>query len=191
MVRTLLLPLTLTLGCGEPCGTSSFYLNGGERWLAYEPCGDYGSFGSHFTDVGFTSLYISPDGGDVDAYADFVYALTPATELVFLTEHLQVGMVMDTRHLAGTGFHDPSASGVSPTVQDYSTGVVEVLEGPRDGDGQELEWRLSWNVSFGPLGDGYGEGYQHHVGEDWVGFDPALWAWEDSGHGGARPPDAP
>lgn len=187
-------------GCGyRECGTLTYWTaavdprfdEDGDQYLdLIEACGaDYGSFGSHFPDAGLTQLLVDWSRWDTGESTALAYDYLTATEILFRTDHLVKGEVIGMEGLGGMGFHKPAGSFDSPTVTwALTAGEIEVLDGPRSGDFDAEEYKLRFTLTIGAPDAAAPRGYQKHEAEDWVAFDPALWAWDAPGHA-APPPD--
>lgn len=151
----------LLAACGyRTCGTLEYWTlevdpqfdEDGDGYIdLIEACkADYGSFASDFPDVGFSSLLIDSSQWDMTDAVDVAYDYLPGTEIVFLTEHLAVGEVMGMEQLAGYGFHIPE--GVSwGTVYSWGLydGHIEVLDGPREGTVDGVDYKLRFDFIVG------------------------------------------
>ena len=187
-------------GCGyRECGSLQYWTNAvdprfdvdGDQYIdLIEACSaDYGSFGSHFTDAGLTQLLIDWSRWDTAESSALSYDYLTSTEILFRTDHLVIGEVMRMDQLGGQGFHKPAGSFDSSTITEPLTaGEIEVLDGPREGTFDAVEFKLRYAFTIGTPSELQPKGYQVHEGEDWVAFDAALWAWDTAGHP-APPPD--
>jgi hypothetical protein len=183
--------LTLLLaGCvPSDCGYDSYWVGGDSYVQLQQECSSIGgSFGFHFANAPVSTILFEGTTGDVGSDVGLILDLTPATRLFFRTDHLEVGTRLDMTQLAGTGLHDPSASGALPVEAPLVYGVVEVLAGPRTRDGND-EYRLSWNLTYGELAEPHAQGFQRHVGETWIDFGISPTSWNPGEAGQVAPPD--
>ena len=189
-MRTMWLGVGAMLGltaCGEPCGTSRYWLNGGNEVVAYEDCAVPLSFARTYSNAPYVTLNIGSGYDDLEESIELTRALTPGTQVVFLEEHLVADTVIGIDKLAGFGFHDPSATGDFPVEQPLGGGTLSITGGPRGSN--DTEWRFSWNVWIGELGEPTPGGFQSHAGEVWIDVQPSVVDWDHDGPW-AAPPDA-
>ncbi|MEZ4317988.1 MAG: hypothetical protein R3F61_10810 [Myxococcota bacterium] len=178
----------LVAACGEPCGESRYWVYGDDYVTRYETCSSIGgSFGLSYANAPYTIFLLDGSSGDVSSSTSFALDYTPATRIVFGTDHLVSGEVMDMRHLGGTGFHDPTGTGQLPVEKPLTFGVIEVLDGPRE-RGDRVEYELDWDLTIGELAEPHQGGFQRHVGTTWIHFDTHPSFWEEGVD--TPPPDA-
>jgi hypothetical protein len=175
-------------GCGyAPCGTVQLWTGtsrdarfdrDGDGYLdLIEGCGAMaGSNGANYRN-GLSWLDLTMDLWDLKDAVAVSSDYLPTTVLVFRTELLSKGRVLDASMVGGGGWHKPDACGSAciATTWPVTDVRLEVLDGPLStGDPEYVEWRLRWDVTVGNVSTTAPRGAQHFEGEDVVSFGAEL-----------------